>query len=193
MLVTRSEPIVIKNSPTSFVISGPRGVHREVLVRSAHNNLDLINYDPDKILGATDTISLRDFLQPESQSVLRTYAVRSLSIAPVEGRSTYLTFVWKGYASTSRIERIGEMFAKATPDIMSAIDDRAYGALEWHLSGLVRACEQASAARLARNSRFRNVVYVSLAMYAAIFAGVAGWYFAEELTTIRFQEQFMNK
>lgn len=193
MPVTRSEPIVIRNSPTSFVISGPRGVHREVLVRSAHNNLDLINYDPDEIRGATDTVTLRDFLQPESPSVLRTYAVRSLSVAPVEGRSTYLTFVWKGYASTSRIERIREMFAKATPDILNAIDERAYGTLEWHLSGLIRACEQASAARMARNTRLRNVVFMSFALYGAIFAGVAGWYFAEELTTIRLQVPTINK
>lgn len=176
-------PLVISNSPIPFVISGPRGRHREVLVRSTHDNLDLISYDvsADRQREMVSTVTILNALFSPSAELDRPNSVRSApTIAISKGspseelerhvevneRLTYLTFAWRGNASRRTIEQVEELFSKSSVDIYEAIREGSAHNLEWHLSEIIRACVYAT---VSVEYRRKSVVRMGLVVGAGYF------------------------
>lgn len=184
-------PIVIENSPVSFVISGPRGRHREGLVRSTHDNLDLVSYDhsPDYhrelVLSPFAILNSLFFTQVE---VERSNSVRSAPIVGVsrgneydDERLSYLTFSWRGNASRNTVEIVEDLFQKSSVDIFEAIQEGDSARLEWHLSAIIHACIYATTSVENRRKAIARLTIFVVGGYFVIAAAVAAAYIVDIL------------
>jgi hypothetical protein len=189
-----SSPIIVRNSPVSFVITGARGTHREVLVRSAHDNLDLVGLDGqhDVALPNRPRGVFSQFVIP-GEADLGPLIIRSdtsFPVAPVteepngvfDRRVSYLTFAWKGMATEEDITRLATEFSYAATDIREAIERRAEGTLEWLLSRLVLICDTSTRRITLRTKARQRIFLLSGGFYVALIALAILTYFARYLT-----------
>lgn len=128
---------------------GPGRVHRRVLARSAHENLDLIGLDSRSSFVFSRSISTKirrmfGFNRDLDALVVRTKSAFIEADDVKDARKTHLTFAWRGLASISDLERLEVLFDETAGDMVSAMQSRSVSGLEWQLSQLIHNCRFAT-------------------------------------------------
>lgn len=175
--VENNRPVLVR-SPIEFALIGPSGGRDRVLLRSARAELDLIGLAAEgarsKDRPSSDILGLI-FGEAKQLNVVSSFPVADTNPEKDKRRSE-LSFVWKGFASSSGVERVEETLNLQLPHLNAAIKSRDRSEIEWALGPIIYRCTQANESRL----RVRRVLlgttalYISIGILAAIASGVVG-------------------
>jgi len=146
---------VLENSPIDFVLVGPGGRHRAVLLKSRDAGLDLIGAEQDSS-GITDGYSLNNAPLFPSNWGMSIHVVRGgigsvLVDPPRDSRSSFYSFTWRGAANYEDERRIAKLFDRRAADIYIALRSGDTSNIEWQIAPVVLECHKTTIRR--RNRR----------------------------------------
>ena|SRR5579864_8382288 len=157
------------DSPVEFVIVGPVEGRDRILVKSAAAGLDLVGLaaeddtsDGDRVASRSDILAIF-FPSARKLNVIRSFPFPDF-VPNFDGRSSRLSFAWKGFATRSGVKRIEESFKLRMSDLHRAIKDQNRPDLEWAIAPIILKCSYANEGML----RFRRVIAVTSTIYALL-------------------------
>lgn len=144
------QPLTLKNSPVEFVLAGPSGKHRGVLVRSDNADLSLVG----AAASASESLHLES--RPEISRVLldRQPGILAVQSPPLQNiepsnldfRQADYSFVWRGFATEKETRRIAKELAHRAADLRDALQEQSGIEVEWHLAPIIALCDSATSA-----------------------------------------------
>lgn len=179
------EPIVLKNSPIDFVVSGPLSGSDRILIRSEAAPLDLIGlvaHEDGQAYSESrnGTVIIREFakllaFRPVEDRQLNLVDSHRLPDADEErdSRSSKFKFSWMGYASPSARERIESQFRRIAPILPHLVRKGDTAGVEWLIAPIVLDCADAEERRKRALSTYRSVFQMYLGATALGVAVVA--------------------
>lgn len=169
-----SKTVVLENSPVEFVLVGPTGKHRGVIVRSKNAGLDLIGVAArgldDKETWGPSQFGRLFLAKPKVLSV-RSHRLRNIE-DPSDDRLSDYTLFWKGLARPRERKSLEHELALHAADIHSGITQGDMREIEWHLAPLIAMCSEASARQRSVSRAYLLTVLVSTIVYAI----AAAWF-----------------
>lgn len=164
---SRQWGLIIPNAPVPFAIMGPKGRHRQVLVRSADAPMDLVVSDS---LGESSSVGISIM-----ESVLRRSSPEHLvakgqinSYSNHDPRGSFYSFAWRGLASKSKLLEIRESFNLIAPDLQIALRSGSPAEVEWTLAPLLLMCREANEQYLGMYQRRRFLLISTAVIYAIL-------------------------
>jgi len=164
---------VLSNSPVEFVLVGPRGRHRGILLRSHNAGLDLVGAAADPFKNEPGPIFQRAALGILALGEAEVLAVRSHSFknqTPLseDTRASGYAFLWKGLANARQVGEIEAELSKRVSDLHQGILAADIDELEWHVAPIVTLCAHAMQKR--RRLRIVSVLFLGLALLGYLVA-----------------------
>lgn len=163
---------IIVESRQRFALTGPAGEHRAIWIRSAEG-VELAALDQFKIneVGSLVTkMTKADRVKDPIYSILysadlyESHMVRSGSIPLgdklVGSRTSHLSFMWTGIASTGDLKEMEVLLTRAAIDIRNSIGSGEAGSLEWQIAPLV-ALASATTRRYEMRLRRKRLLFAS--------------------------------
>ena len=165
------------DSPIEFVLIGPFGSERGVLVQSTGATIDLVAHAQRKYVDKHRSRAI-PWLYSKSQP----FVITSPGVPPdvvsrdADSRSSELTFVWRGAGGAPNLdERFGHelqgCLSNHSIDIINALYEGSTSRVTWALAEVVYLCRQHEALKHRRRLIRSGVFWLAISAYAA--AGVA--------------------
>ena len=172
-----SVSITLTGSSLPFVLIGPAGKHRRVLVKSVEDTLDLVGLDGlpedfqrDRPVGL-DVFALNFGRKERGQrNIVR--GRDSVAVGNGDKRTTFYSFAWRGLATTRDCEEISDQLNRISKDLEKALNDNRVDDVEFVLASIVLLCERINERRTGARVTIRIFFALSLVAY-----GVIGLYF----------------
>lgn len=173
-----STGITLEGASLPFVLIGPAGDHRRVLVRSHKATLDLIGLD-----SLLDESSLRqpmvfDILNLGLRHTASRHIVRSSMTVAINGddsRTSFYSFAWRGFATQSDQRKINNFLDYITKDLEVALKRKRIDDIEFILSPLILLCESISE----KHAGARGFNLMALVLGAIGYAAITAWFLIE--------------
>jgi hypothetical protein len=161
-----------------FVIVGPGGAHRRVLVRSVTATLDLSGLDglPDEAILHRNSGLGWIQLNFGDRAVTQRNIVRSdetISTGPEDGRNTHYSFAWKGLSTSNDRRKIEGYFREVSKDLEMALKVEARADIEMVLAPLILMCEDISERRIRLRTTSKNLGVITIILY--VLLGIAAF------------------
>lgn len=167
-----ADAITLTGSALPFVLIGPAGRHRRVLVKSVDDNLDLVGLDglPDDLTrdqshGPSFLLNFGDTGRGQ-RNIVR--SKEDVTAGPYDDRQTFYSFAWRGFATNADQDKVREQLDRIAVDLEIALDSGSIDDVEFVLSSVVLICERLHERRRNMRIRFRNLVALTALTYAAI-------------------------
>lgn len=182
------KPILLR-SPVEFALVGPSDGRDRILLQSVKAGLDLIGLAAEgvrsKEYASSDTLSL---IFGGAQQINIVFSFPTGDTNPKKDkRRSKLSFVWKGFTSSSGIERVEQTLNLQLPHLDEAIRKRDKSEIEWALAPVIYQCAQANERRL----RLRRALLATIAVYISI--GILAAIFSAWFSIQRFIESMLFK
>ena len=165
------------DSPIEFVLIGPFGSERGVLVQSTGATIDLVAHAQRKYIDEHRSRAI-PWLNPKSQPLV----ITSPGVPPdvvsrkADSRPSELTFVWRGVGGAPNLdERFGHelqgCLANHSIDLINALYEGSTSRVTWALAEVVELCRRHETLKHRRRLIHSSVLWLAIAVYAV--AGVA--------------------
>ena len=165
------------DSPIEFVLIGPFGSERGVLVQSTGATIDLVAHAQRKYVDKRHSRAI-PWLNPKSHPLV----ITSPGVPPdvvsreADSRPSELTFVWRGAGGAPNLEeRFGhelqECLANHSADLINALYVGSTSRVTWALAEVVELCRRHESLKQRRRLIRSGVLWLAVAVYAV--AGVA--------------------
>ncbi|WP_460063111.1 hypothetical protein [Pseudomonas sp. H2_H09] len=167
-------PIVIKNSPIEFVVSGPMAGRDRILIRSENAGVDLVGksihsagYKQGKAHRVTSSLIFGG--PAELHTVVSGFVADFRS--DVDDRESMMALTWRGYATSRGVEEVKDTFLKYYRDIYAAYYYGDENDVELQVAPLIYQCSFANDSAI----RSRGRVKFLLGVYALLGLGLSLW------------------
>jgi hypothetical protein len=168
----KTNEVIVKNSPVEFVIIGPKGEHRGIIVRSEHAGADIVGAAAYSEFSKFDVFKMNKvfpfyiFKGKDEYNFARSYTLSNLDS---DDRLSDYFFVWKGKATKKDIHYIEKEFSRRASDIRYAVKDNDTSRIEWNVGPIVYLCEQASMSYEKKRKLNIYLLFGILILYIAAF------------------------
>ena len=154
-------------SDIEFIISGPLGGRDRVLIQSDNADLTLLGLVAGPKLSrkrSSDldaSVAFGAFSLPAPVHIVDSSAEPDLKPA-VDKRTSQYRFVWRGFATSSDVNRIEQHFRLRAPLLAAAINYEDQATAEWVIAPLLAECSLAHQRRQVR----RRMILTFVAIYS---------------------------
>lgn len=171
-MLERTTPLIVRNSPIEFVVSGPLGGRDRVLIRSEYAGLDVVALSSQSLETERRRPPSDPFVAFFGGSSRQLNVVSSMSVPDfrkdTDNRKSSLNFAWVGLASALRTDRIRDTFNRSLPDIFNALDSGTAEDVEFSIAPVVLVCSEAHEQR----RRSHRAMIGILSIYGVISLGI---------------------
>jgi hypothetical protein len=171
-MLERTTPLIVRNSPIEFVVSGPLGGRDRVLIRSENAGLDIVALSSQSLEPEPRKPPYDPFLAFFGGSSRQLHVVSSMSVPDFrkdsDNRKSSLNFAWVGLASELRSQRIRDTFNRSLPDIFHALDSGTSEDVEFSIAPVILVCSEAHEQR----RRSHRALIGILSIYGVIGLGL---------------------
>lgn len=155
-------PLVIRNSPIEFVISGPIGGRDRVLVRTESAGLDLVALSAHSVDFESGPRSIfHTFYTKLGLGGLGINTVSSLPVydllRDIDSRRSRVRFAWAGLSTARERIRVEDAFNRTLPDLFDAIRHKNVDHAEYSLAPLILMCSRINSERKKRTQLVRLI------------------------------------
>ena len=165
-------------SPIEFVLVGPFGTERGVLVQSTGATVDLVAH-AQKELASTSGWSAFSWLSRRLEPIVVVCSGGRPHLVSREAdpRASELTLVWRGESGAARLDdefrsRVQECVAHHSADLIEAIYEGSTSRVTWALAEVIDLCREHETLKHRRRLFRSGVLLLALGVYSV--AGLFG-------------------
>jgi hypothetical protein len=162
------QPIIVKNSPIEFVLTGPFAGADQVLVKSENAALDLVGAASfKKYERKKSSIWWLKIFYPEMRKVNVTngHAFEDV-VSTADNRLSDYFFAWSGQTTNRTQDTVDQLISVRLHDIVTGVRQNNQARLEWSLSAPVRVISE----EIESNKNRRRTLRIIAIMYVVLGA-----------------------
>jgi hypothetical protein len=181
---------LLDTSPVEFVLVGPRGNSRGVIVRSSHAQLDLIaslHESPNRFDGRDSfrvfPVPFRGFPFPFPAFALPVRKQLDLQICRIsthhipnigqqDDRLSDYELVWRGIARKVDLERVEKKLSLRATDLYHAIKEEDIAEIEWQMAPVIQQCHHATEYFRRQYVMIRSIMLAYVGIMLLVILGV---------------------